>query len=203
MPAGSVGADFELGRERALGDLTVDGGPGQSRPDKNGFQANDSVWVSHGHAASCSLLLTASETRQDRVLQPRKGILHVDVLWRSNGGESDGSDSDAPTSAEVEAVGKGEFEAEPAACFKGDAEFDLAVGEDRFHLRIAFEASRHVAHRRARGPVAGHVAGLILALAGPVEPLPALHEAVGEAVWIDTDFGLELERADDAAEVVA
>src|SRR5271154_230468 len=74
MPAGSVAADFELGRERAFGDLTVDGGPGQSRPDKNGFQANDTVWVSHGHAASCSLLLTASETRQDRALQARKGI---------------------------------------------------------------------------------------------------------------------------------
>ena len=146
MPAGSVGADFELGRERALGDLTVDGGPGQSRPDKNGFQANDTVWVSHGHAASCSRLLTLSETRQDRVLQARKGILHIAVLWRSNGGESDGSDSDAPASAEVEAVGKGEFEAEPAACFEGDAEFDFAVGEDRFHLRIALEASRHVAH---------------------------------------------------------
>ena len=137
MPAGSVGADFELGRERALGDLTVDGGPGESRPDKNGFQANDTVWVSHGHAASCSLLLTASETRQDRVLQARKGILHIDALWRSNGGESDGSDSDAPASAEVEAVGKGEFEAEPAACFEGNAEFDFAVGEDRFtHIGV-------------------------------------------------------------------
>ena len=29
MPAGAVGADFELSREGALGDLAVDGGPGQ------------------------------------------------------------------------------------------------------------------------------------------------------------------------------
>ena len=72
MPAGSVGADFELGRERAFGDLAVDGGSGQPGPGKDSFQANDTVWVSHGHAASCSL--TASETRQDRVLQARKGI---------------------------------------------------------------------------------------------------------------------------------
>ena len=115
MPAGSVGADFELGRERALGDLTVDGGPGQSRPDKNGFQANDTVWVSHGHAASCSRLLTLSETRQDRVLQARKGILHIAVLWRSNGGKQDGSSSEAPASSKVDSVGESEFVAESAA----------------------------------------------------------------------------------------
>ena len=146
MPAGPVGADFKLSRERALGDLAVDGRPGQPGPCKNGFQADDTVWFSHGRAASRSLFLTPSETRKDRLLQARKRILHIAVLWRSNGGESDGSDSDAPASAEVEAVGKGEFEAEPAACFEGDAEFDFAVGEDRFHLRIALEASRHVAH---------------------------------------------------------
>jgi hypothetical protein len=115
MPAGPVGADFELGRERALGDLAVDGGSGQSRPDKNGFQANDTVWVSHGHAAFCSLLLTASETRQDRVLQARKGILHIAILWRRVGRKSDGSNSDATASAEVDAVSEGQFLAEPAA----------------------------------------------------------------------------------------
>jgi hypothetical protein len=114
MPAGPVGADFELGRERALGDLTVDGGPGQSRPDKNGFQANDTVWFSHGHAASCSLLLTASETRQDRVLQARKGILHIAVLWCRVGGKSDGSNFEAPASAEVNAVNEGQFVAKSA-----------------------------------------------------------------------------------------
>ena len=90
-----------------------------------------------------------------------------------------------------------------AALAHGVAELDLAVDEDRFHLWIAFEASCHVAHRRPRGPVAGHVAGLILALAGLVEPLPALHKAIGEAIWIDPHFGLELERPDDAAEIFA
>src|SRR5690242_4907826 len=122
---------------------------------------------------------------------------------RVRGGDMLTSEPEPPASAEVEAVTEGEFKAEPAAGFEGDAKLGLAVGEDRFHLRIAFEASRHVAHRRARGSVAGHVARLILALAGLVEPLPALHKAVGEAVRIDADFGLELERADDATEILA
>jgi hypothetical protein len=30
MPAGAMGADFELSRKRAVGDLAVDGGPGQT-----------------------------------------------------------------------------------------------------------------------------------------------------------------------------
>jgi len=114
MPAGPVGADFELSRERALGDLAVDGGPGQPGPGKNGFQADDTVWLAHGRGASCSLLLTTSETRQDRPLQARKGILHIAVLWRRVGGKSDGSNSDAPASAEVDAMGEGQFVTEPA-----------------------------------------------------------------------------------------
>jgi len=114
MPAGPVGADFELSRERALGDLAVDGGPGQPGPGKNGFQADDTVWLAHGRGASCSLLLTTSETRQDRPLQARKSILHIAVLWRRVGGKSDGSNSDAPASAEVDAMGEGQFVTEPA-----------------------------------------------------------------------------------------
>ena len=70
-------------------------------------------------------------------------------------------------------------------------------------MRIAFEAFGHVAHRRARRPVAGHVAGLILSLAGVVELLPALHETRGAAARIDAQFGLELERADGAVEASA
>ena len=115
MPAGPVGADFELSRERALGDLAVDGGPGQPGPGKDGFQTDDTVWFAHGRAASCWLFLTAAETRQDRPLQARKRVLRVAVLWRRVGGKSDGSNSDAPASAEVDAVGEGQFEAEPAA----------------------------------------------------------------------------------------
>ena len=37
MPAGPIGADFELGRERALSDLAVNGGPGQPGPGKGRF----------------------------------------------------------------------------------------------------------------------------------------------------------------------
>jgi hypothetical protein len=57
----------------------------------------------------------ASETRQDRPLQARKSILHIAVLSRSDGGKSDGSNSDAPASTEVDAVRKGQLLAEPAA----------------------------------------------------------------------------------------
>ena len=53
MPAAPVGADFELSRERALGDLAVDGRPGQPGPGKDSFQADDTIWLAHGRAASC------------------------------------------------------------------------------------------------------------------------------------------------------
>src|SRR5215831_15994662 len=77
MPAGPVGADFELSRERALGDLAVDGGPGQPGPGEHSFQADHTVWFWHGRAGSCSLSLRASETREDKRLQARKSILHI------------------------------------------------------------------------------------------------------------------------------
>lgn len=53
FPSGAVDADPDLGRERAFGDLAVDGGPGQAGPAENGFQANDTVWFGHGCAVSC------------------------------------------------------------------------------------------------------------------------------------------------------
>ena len=37
MPAGPVGANFELSRERAVGDLAVDGGPGTARSSRGRF----------------------------------------------------------------------------------------------------------------------------------------------------------------------
>src|SRR5258707_7249942 len=93
MPAGPVGADSELSRERALGDLAVDSGPGQPGPSEDGFQPDDTVWFAHGRAASCWLFLTTAETRQGRHSRTRKRVLHVTVLWRSVGGKSDGSNS--------------------------------------------------------------------------------------------------------------
>ena len=89
-------------------------GPGQPGPSEDGFQTDDTVRFAHGHAASCSLYLTASETRQDRPLQARKSILRVVVLWRSDGGKQDGSNSEAPASAEVDAVSEGQFVTESA-----------------------------------------------------------------------------------------
>src|SRR6185437_13886173 len=98
---------------------------------------------------------------------------------------------------------EGQFVAESAACFKRDAELPLAVGEDGFHLRIALEAPRHVAHRRARGPAAGHVARLILVLAGLLKFLPAFHKAVSAAARIDAQLGFELESTDGAIDAAA
>ena len=68
-------------------------------------------------------------------------------------------------------------------------------------MRIAFQAFGHVTHRRARGLVAGHVAGLVLALAGVVELLPAFYETVGAAARIGPQLGFELEGADGAGGV--
>src|SRR5690242_11550816 len=65
-PAGAVDADFELGRECALGDLTVDRGAGQTGPGQDGFEADDPVWLTHGNAASSWLLLTAADPDRAR-----------------------------------------------------------------------------------------------------------------------------------------
>ena len=75
MPAGPVGADSELSRERALADFAVDGGPGQPGPGEDGLQTDDTIWLSHGRAASGSLFVTVSETSQDGLSQARKSIL--------------------------------------------------------------------------------------------------------------------------------
>src|ERR1700752_4403697 len=113
------------------------------------------------------------------------------------------SNSEAPASADVDAMSEGQFLAEPATRFKGESELMLAIGKDRLELRIAFEAFRHVAHCRAHGLVAADVARLILAQAGLVELLPALHEAVGAAARIGAEFGFELERADGTVDPAA
>jgi len=47
-PASTVDADPELGGERALGDLAVNGRPGQPAPGEDGFQADDTLWRGHG-----------------------------------------------------------------------------------------------------------------------------------------------------------
>ena len=101
-------------------------------------------------------------------------------------------ESDAPAYAEVDAVAEGEFPTKAAARVDPDAEVSLAAFEDGFKLRIAFETLCHVAHRRPRGLVAGHVARLVLVLAGAVEAPPTLHEAVGAALRIGAQLGLEL-----------
>src|SRR5262245_5637854 len=51
MPARAVGADLELSRERALGDLAVNGRPGEPSPGEDGFQTDDTIWLAHGGAA--------------------------------------------------------------------------------------------------------------------------------------------------------
>jgi len=49
----------------SLGDLAIDGGPGKPGSGQNGFQANDTIWLTHGCAASCRLFLNAVEIRQN------------------------------------------------------------------------------------------------------------------------------------------
>ena len=68
-------------------------------------------------------------------------------------------------------MGEGQRPAETAASLEisADAELLLAVGEQRFKLRIAFKAFRHIAHFRPCGFVSGHVACLILPLAGLID----------------------------------
>jgi hypothetical protein len=51
-PAGTVDADLELGRERALGDLAVEGGPGEAGSGEDGLEADDTVWLVHGRPGS-------------------------------------------------------------------------------------------------------------------------------------------------------
>src|SRR3954464_3031070 len=75
MPAATVDADPDLRRERALGNLAIDGGAGQPGSGEDGFQTDDPVWFAHGRAASCWLFLMASETRQDKQLQAERGAL--------------------------------------------------------------------------------------------------------------------------------
>src|SRR5206468_611388 len=86
-PTSAVDADPQLGGERALGDLAVDGGPGQAGPRENGFEADDTVWCGHGCAGSCRLFLTASGTRQSDDLLLCNSDLGVVVLWRGGGGK--------------------------------------------------------------------------------------------------------------------
>src|SRR4051812_8740512 len=60
-PAGAMDADPDLGRECALGDLAVDGGPGQPGPGEDGLEADDPIWLWHGFVGSGCLLLTAAD----------------------------------------------------------------------------------------------------------------------------------------------
>jgi hypothetical protein len=53
--------DPYLGWECALNDLAVDGGSGQPGPEKDGFEADYTVWLTHGCAASCWLFLTVAD----------------------------------------------------------------------------------------------------------------------------------------------
>ena len=79
----------------------------------------------------------------------------------------------------------GEFPTKVATRVEVDPEFTLAASQQGFHLRIPFEAFRHVA-------------GLVVTLAGLAEFAPAFHEAVGAALRIGAQLGFELEGADGA-----
>ncbi len=106
--------------------------------------------------------------------------------------------SDTPASTEVDTVAEGEFPAKATARVDPNAEVALATLKDGFKLGIAFKALCHVAHGCPRGLVTGHVARLILALAGLAEFPPAFHEAVGSQAGIGAKLGFQLQGADCA-----
>ena len=115
MPAGPVGADLDLRRERTLGNLAIDGGTGQPGPGKNGFQADDTLRFSHGRAASCWLFVTASET--DRTAGAQEHFAHTRTMAFKRR-KRDRSNPEAPAFSKIEAMGESQLVAEPAACFK-------------------------------------------------------------------------------------
>jgi transposase len=84
------------------------------RSAKTGHEADYPIWFAHGRAASRWLFLTAADPDR-KVVAARKRVFSFAVMWRRAGGEWGGSNFDATASAEVDAVGEGEFEAEPAA----------------------------------------------------------------------------------------
>lgn len=69
--------------------------------------------------------------------------------WRRQIGRY--SKTEPPPPVEVDAVMEGQGRAESAFGLHVDSKSCLAVGEERFQLRIAFETFRHIAHCRARG----------------------------------------------------
>lgn len=95
---------------------------------------------------------------------------------------------------------EGDFIAKSAARVERDAEFALAVGEQGFELRIALQPVEHFAHLPTRRFGVHDLAALVLALAGLVQLLPAIDEAVGTQSGIGAEFGFELERADGAVD---
>lgn len=192
MLARAVGADFDLRREGALGNLAVNGGPRQAGPGEDGSQADDTVWLAHGCLDFCWLCLTAPEPDRTRIYRCARGSCAPSQRGSPAAENRIVLQSDAPASAKVDTVREGEFHSESAARFDHDAEVSLAAFEDGFKLRIAFKALRHVAHRRPRGLVTGHVARLVLVLAGAVEAPPTLHEAIGSVLRIGAQFGFEL-----------
>jgi hypothetical protein len=68
-------ADFDLGGERALCDLAIDGGAGQTSADEDGAQADDTIWLVHGRVASCWSFLIAPDPDRNRDLLLCKGHL--------------------------------------------------------------------------------------------------------------------------------
>ena len=115
MPARAVAADLELGRERALGDLAVDGGPGQPGPGKDGFQPDDTVWLAHGCDALRWSLLTSCETREAKQVQSDNRDSRVARCGVEPAANGMVSNSKASASAEIDAMDEGQILAEPAA----------------------------------------------------------------------------------------
>ena len=95
----------------------------------------------------------------------------------------------------IERHGIREIADKAAAHFHVDAEFTGAPAQDRFHLRIAFEAFRHAVHFLRDTLRTSEVAVALQVLAVTLELLPAFDEPVGALEGIGTDFSFKLHRA--------
>ena len=88
--------------------LRNDGALGQALGD-------DRRLFAHGRAASCRLFLTTSETRQDGRLRASKRVFAAPHRGVEPAENRMSLQSDPAPPTKVDAVGEGEFEAEPAA----------------------------------------------------------------------------------------
>lgn len=147
VPACTVDTDLYLAWKGAFGDLAIDRGPRQAGPEKDGFQADDPVWFRHGRTASSWLVLIAPDPETTGTCVRARGFSGSSCPSVETAANRTCSDPNAASPAD--AMAECEFRSEAPAGIGMNAKLALAASEERFELRIAFEALGHVGHGRA------------------------------------------------------